>query len=195
MARPRLRVIAGTAGGRRLIAPPGTAARPTTDRVKESLFAALGDERLRDATVLDVYAGSGALAIEALSRGAARAVLVERDADAVAAVERNLDATGFARAARVQRSDVSRFLASGPPPEAPFTLVFLDPPYDTLPAAVTAVLEQLATPGWLAAGATVVVERSAGGGRPSPPASWATAWERAYGDTLVSVVTAGAPTA
>jgi 16S rRNA (guanine966-N2)-methyltransferase len=195
VARPRLRVIAGTAGGRRLLAPPGTAARPTTDRVKESLFAALGDERLRGAGVLDVYAGSGALAIEALSRGAARAVLVERDADAVAAIERNLDATGFAGAGRVHPGEAARFLGSGPPREAPFTLVFLDPPYDTPPAVVTAVLEQLAAPGWLAAGATVVVERSAAGAPPTPPASWATTWERAYGDTLVSVVTAGAPTA
>src|SRR5687767_7683772 len=101
MARPRLRVISGTAGGRRLVVPPGTTARPTTDRVKESLFAALGDERLRDASVLDLFAGSGALAIEALSRGAARAVLVEQDAAAVAAIERNLDATGFLERARV----------------------------------------------------------------------------------------------
>ena len=195
MARPRLRVIAGTAGGRRLSAPPGTAARPTTDRVKESLFSALGDDRLRDASVLDLYAGSGALAIEALSRGAARAVLVDQDAAAVAAIERNLDATGFAGAARVQRSEVIRFLGGGPPGEAPFTLAFVDPPYDTPAAVVTGVLEQLAAPGWLAAGATVVVERGAGGERPETPSSWATTWERAYGDTLLSVATAVEPTA
>jgi 16S rRNA (guanine966-N2)-methyltransferase len=194
VARPRLRVIAGTAGGRRLVAPPGTTARPTTDRVKESLFAALGGERVRDASVLDLYAGSGALAIEALSRGAARAVLVEREAEAVAAIEGNLAATHFGDRARVRRGEVAGFLGARPPPEAPFTLVFLDPPYDSPATAVTGVLEQLAAPGWLAPGATVVVERGAGGDPPPLPASWATAWERAYGDTLVSVATAGEPT-
>jgi 16S rRNA (guanine966-N2)-methyltransferase len=163
--------------------------------VKESLFSALGDERLRDASVLELYAGSGALAIEALSRGAARAVLVEQDAAAVAAIERNLDTTGFVGPARVLRREVGRFLGGRPPGEAPFTLAFLDPPYDTPAAVVTGVLEQLAGPGWLAAGATVVVERGAGGDRPVLPASWATAWERAYGDTLLSVATAVEPTA
>ncbi|MGQ0802289.1 MAG: 16S rRNA (guanine(966)-N(2))-methyltransferase RsmD [Actinomycetota bacterium] len=195
MARPRLRVIAGTAGGRRLTAPAGTTARPTTDRVKESLFGALGDHRLRDASVLDLYAGSGALAIEALSRGAAGALLVEQDADAVAAIERNLEATGFADRARVRRGDVGRLLAGAPPPEAPFALLFLDPPYDTPAVEVAAVLGQVAAPGWLVPGATVVVERGAFGDPPTLPAAWAIAWERAYGDTLVSVATAGEPTA
>jgi len=195
VARPRLRVIAGTAGGRRLTAPAGTTARPTTDRVKESLFAALGDDRLRAASLLDLYAGSGALAIEALSRGAAGALLVERDPDAVAAIERNLEATGFGDRAGVRRLDVGRFLGGAPPPAAPFTLVFLDPPYDTPAAAITAVLGQLAAPGWLAPGATVVVERGAGGDPPTFPAAWAITWERAYGDTLLSVATAGEPTA
>jgi 16S rRNA (guanine966-N2)-methyltransferase len=188
-------VIAGTAGGRRLTAPPGTRARPTTDRVKESLFAALGDDRLRDAQVLDLFAGSGALAIEALSRGAAGALLVEQGADAVAAIERNLEATGFGDRARVRRGDVGRVLGGDPPWEAPFALVFLDPPYDTPARAVAAVLEQLAAPGWLAPGATVVVERGASGAPPTLPATWAIAWERAYGDTLLSVATAGEPTA
>lgn len=188
-------MIAGTAGGRRLTAPAGTTARPTTDRVKESLFGALGDHRLRDASVLDLYAGSGALAIEALSRGSAGALLVEQDAHAVAAIERNLEATGFADRARVQRGDVGRLVAGAPPPEAPFALVFLDPPYDTPAVEVTAVLGQVAAPGWLAPGATVVVERGTSGDPPTLPAAWAIAWERAYGDTLVSVATAGEPTA
>jgi 16S rRNA (guanine966-N2)-methyltransferase len=183
-------VIAGTAGGRHLVAPPGTAARPTTDRVKESLFAALGDDRVRGASVLDLYAGSGALAIEALSRGAAHALLVEQNAAALTAIERNLDATGLAGRARVQRGEIGRLLAGVPPSEAPFTLAFLDPPYDTPAPALTRVLGRLARPGWLAPGATVVVERGTRGDRPTPPASWATAWERAYGDTLLSVATA-----
>jgi 16S rRNA (guanine966-N2)-methyltransferase len=113
----------------------------------------------------------------------------------VTAIERNLDATGLAGAARVQRSDVARFLGGDPPEEAPFTLAFLDPPYATATAVVTGVLEQLAGPGWLAAGATVVVERGAGGDPPVPPTRWATTWERAYGDTLLTVATAVEPTA
>src|SRR5215213_406307 len=88
-----LRVIAGSAGGRKLVAPKG-GARPTTDRLKEALFSSLGS-RVHDATVLDLYAGSGALSIEALSRGAARAVLVDRDAAAESAMRTNLQATGF----------------------------------------------------------------------------------------------------
>lgn len=185
-------MIAGTAGGRRLAAPPGTTARPTTDRVKEALFAALGDERMCDASVLDLFAGSGALAIEALSRGAVRAVLVERDAAALAAIERNLAATGFADRARARGEAVERFLDRPPPDEAPFDLVLLDPPYDTRAAAVSAALVALDGPGWLAPEATVVVEQAAGGPRPVLPVGWAIAWERSYGDTLLIVSTAGA---
>ncbi len=133
-----LRVIAGSAGGRRLVAPKGSA-RPTTDRVREALFASLG-HRIDGATVLDLYAGSGALAIEALSRGATRAVLVDRDHAAEVAILTNLGAVGFTAEARFQRSAVSAFVA-GPVPEAPFDLVFLDPPYDTPTPEVTAVLD------------------------------------------------------
>jgi 16S rRNA (guanine966-N2)-methyltransferase len=191
MARPRLRVISGTAGGRRLVAPSGTTARPTTDRVKESLFAALGEERLHDASVLDLFAGSGALAIEAVSRGAARAVLVEHDAAAVAAIERNLEATGFAHRARLRREAVERFLDRPAPDEAPFDLVVLDPPYDTAAAAVNAALAALDRPGWLAPEATVVVERPAGAEPPVLPGGWTNAWERSYGDTLLIVASSG----
>jgi 16S rRNA (guanine966-N2)-methyltransferase len=182
-------VIAGTAGGRLLVVPKGSA-RPTTDRVKESLFAALGERVIGDAAVLDLYAGSGALAIEALSRGAGRAVLVERDADCADAIRQNLEATGLTERARVHRGAVEGFLRRGAPPEAPFGLVFLDPPYDTPPTASAAVLEELAAPGWLGAGAAVVLEQASGGSRPRLPGSWTTAWERAYGDTLVAVATA-----
>ncbi|HEX6312733.1 MAG TPA: 16S rRNA (guanine(966)-N(2))-methyltransferase RsmD [Acidimicrobiia bacterium] len=188
MKPPRLRVVGGSVGGRRLVAPAGTSTRPTKDRVKESLFAALGDARVAGAVVLDLYAGSGALAIEALSRGAARAVLVDHDRAAVAAVERNLAATGFTERARVQRGTAESVTRRPPPAEAPFDLVFLDPPYGQPPAELEAVLAGLAQRGWLAARATVVVER---GGReaagPAWPEGWAGMWERAYGDTLVSV--------
>ena len=190
MARTRrLRVIAGSAGGRRLVAP-GRGARPTTDRVKESVFAALGDARLADAAVLDLYAGSGALAIEALSRGASRAVLVETARDAVTAIETNLEATGFAERARVVASPVGAFLGREVPADAPFDLAFLDPPYETPADEVGAVLTQLVRPGWLAPDAAIVQERGTADEQPAWPPGWATTWQRAYGDTLVAVATA-----
>jgi 16S rRNA (guanine966-N2)-methyltransferase len=192
MARGRrggMRVIAGVAGGLPLVAPRRGSARPTTDRVKESLFAALGPERLVDASVLDLYAGSGALAIEALSRGAARAVLVERDHAAVDAIRRNLSTTRLRAHARVQGSTVATFVAGKPPDERPFDVVFLDPPYGTSNAEIARVLTALHDSGWLARGATVVLERSSDAGPVPAPESWEAAWERAYGDTLVTVLT------
>jgi 16S rRNA (guanine966-N2)-methyltransferase len=186
--RDGLRVIAGTAGGLSLVAPKGGAARPTTDRVKESLFGALGPDRLIDASVLDLYAGSGALAIEALSRGAARAVLVERDHAAVTAIRRNLATTRLRGQARVQASTVATFLAGKPPAERPFDLVFLDPPYAVTPGELARVLSGLDGTGWLAEDATVVVERPSGAGTAPAPEAWKATWERVYGDTLVTVL-------
>jgi 16S rRNA (guanine966-N2)-methyltransferase len=192
MARARrggLRVIAGSAGGLPLVAPKRRGARPTTDRVKESLFAALGPARLVDATVLDLYAGSGALAIEALSRGAGRAVLVEREHSAVDAIRRNLATTRLRSQARVQASTVATFLSGKPPSEHPFDMVFLDPPYGTAPNELARVLATLDESGWLAREATIVLERSSQADPVPAPESWETAWERAYGDTLVTVLT------
>jgi len=182
-------VIAGSAGGLLLVAPKSGAARPTTDRVKESLFAALGPDRIVDSSVLDLYAGSGALAIEALSRGAASAVLVERDHAAVKAIRRNLATTRLKDSSRVQDSTVATFLAGKPPTERPFDLVFLDPPYTAAAAESGRTLDGLDRTGWLAEGAAVVVERPSGAGPIPAPASWETTWERAYGDTLVIVLT------
>lgn len=181
-------MIAGTAGGLSLVAPKGGAARPTTDRVKESLFGALGPDRLIDASVLDLYAGSGALAIEALSRGAARAVLVERDHAAVTAIRRNLATTRLRGQARVQAGTVATFLAGKPPAERPFDLVFLDPPYAVTPGELARVLSGLDRTGWLAEDANVVVEGSSGAGTAPAPEAWKATWERAYGDTLVTVL-------
>jgi 16S rRNA (guanine966-N2)-methyltransferase len=195
MARTRgtkgsgLRVIAGVAGGLSLVAPKGGAARPTTDRVKESLFGALGPDRLVDASVLDLYAGSGALAIEALSRGAARAVLVERDHGAVTAIRRNLATTRLRGQARVQASTVATFLAGKPPAERPFDLVFVDPPYAVTTGELGRALTGLDRTGWLEEGAAVVVERATGAGPAPAPEAWKATWERAYGDTLVTVLT------
>jgi 16S rRNA (guanine966-N2)-methyltransferase len=183
MARRGLRVIAGTAGGLRLVAPPDS--RPTTDRVREALFSALGDAVV-DAAVLDLFAGSGALAIEALSRGAARAVLVDRDAAALSACEQNLETTGLADQARVHRVAVAAFLRAAPPAEAPFDLVLADPPYELADGEVTEMLAALLQPRWIATDGRVVLERRA-------PASvvavgWTTSWERKYGDTLVTIL-------
>ncbi len=182
-------MIAGSAGGLSLVAPKGRVARPTTDRVKESVFGALGPERLVDASVLDLYAGSGALAIEAISRGAARAVLVERDHAAVTAIRRNLTTTRLRDRARVQDSTVATFLAGKPPAEQPFDLVFVDPPYAAASGASGRVLIGLDESGWLADGAVVVLERSSEAAPVATPEPWETTWERAYGDTLVTVLT------
>jgi 16S rRNA (guanine966-N2)-methyltransferase len=183
-----LRVITGTAGGRKLVAPKGDA-RPTTDRVKEALFSSLG-ARVVGATVLDLYAGSGALGIEALSRGASVAVLVDADRAAETAVWANLATTGFEEVARVRRSTVSSFLAATVP-EAPFDLVFLDPPYDAPAAEISAVLATLAGAELVAPGGTVVVERPKSGEPLELPDGWSTEKERVYGDTLLVVAHAG----
>jgi 16S rRNA (guanine966-N2)-methyltransferase len=182
-------VIAGAAGGLALVAPKGGSARPTTDRVKESVFGALGPDRLVDASVLDLYAGSGALAIEALSRGAARAVLVDRDHAALTAIRRNLATTRLRGQARVQGSTVATFLGGKPPAERPFDLVFIDPPYSATSAELGRVLSGLDRSGWLVESATVVVERPSGAGTVPAPGAWKATWERAYGDTLVTVLT------
>lgn len=126
-----MRVIAGTYRSRVLNAPPGLATRPTSDRLRETLFNVLAP-RIEGASFLDLYAGSGAVAIEALSRGAARAVLVERSPAALAVLRDNLEKLGLRGRAEVRAVSVSAFLSrgrAGAPPQ-PFDLVFLDPPYE-----------------------------------------------------------------
>jgi 16S rRNA (guanine966-N2)-methyltransferase len=190
VARPRLRVIAGTAGGRRLVAP--AAVRPTTDRVREALFASLGDD-VRGARVLDLYAGSGAVTVEALSRGASGAVVVEADAAAVDACRANLTTTGLADRAEVRAVPVAAFLAAGAA-GPPFDLVFADPPYDEAAPAVAALLGGLAQPGWLTPAARVVVETPSRGVGVSDAAGpgWEIRSERKYGDTLLTTLGLGA---
>jgi 16S rRNA (guanine966-N2)-methyltransferase len=120
-----------------------------------------------------------------LSRGAARAVLVERARDVAATVRLNLDTTGFARAGRVEMRDVAPFVAGPPPGEAPFGVVFCDPPYDLDDAALARTLAPLVTGGWLGADAYVVVERSHRSDVQAPPGLRIT-WQRRFGDTLVT---------
>jgi 16S rRNA (guanine966-N2)-methyltransferase len=123
-----MRVIAGELKGQRLVAPRGWKVRPTSDRVREATFSALGEKRVADAQVLDLYCGTGALAIEALSRGAAAAVLVDRDTKPALG---NVEHLGLAERAQLVRADVGRWLAQVSDPQAAgkFDLVFIDAPY------------------------------------------------------------------
>jgi 16S rRNA (guanine966-N2)-methyltransferase len=189
VSKPRgLRVIAGTARGRRLIAPEGEQVRPTKDIARESMFNALEARgALADAVVLDLYAGTGALAIEAMSRGAASAVLVERDRTALQAIRANLEVLMVDDRVGVDvvPRDVGRFLTGGPPADQPFDLVFVDPPYNTPDDEITGLLAVLTAPGWLAPEAIVSVERPHR--HPViPPPGLSTGWERTFGDTLLT---------
>ncbi len=145
-----MRVIAGDARGQPLVAPRGVGTRPITDRVKETLFGILG-ERVPDAVVLDLYAGSGAIGIEALSRGAAHATFVEQSRPALVALRTNIERTRTADRAEVVASDVERYLAT---PPSRSDLVVMDPPYE-----VRDIVAPLRLVGpWLAPGAIVVIK-------------------------------------
>lgn len=179
-----MRVIAGTARGRRLKAPPGAATRPTSDRVREALFSSLA-AHVPGARVLDLYSGSGALGIEALSRGAASAVLVERDARAAAVIAANLERTGLDGGATVLRTTAAS--ASEAPTDGPFDLVLVDPPYAEPLADVYGLLSSLRDAGGLAPGAWIVIERDkreAGLDAPPPP-FLVLDRRREYGDTML----------
>jgi 16S rRNA (guanine966-N2)-methyltransferase len=181
------RVIAGSARGVRLAAPgPGT--RPLADRVKQALFAVLGPE-LEGASVLDLFAGSGAGAIEALSRGAARAVLVEKDGGAARVIAENLRRAAVADRARVVRRDVAAWLAAADgtgaaaSPEAPFDVVIVDPPYADTDALVHA-LELLGPV--LAPGGVVVAKHFWRDAPPPRAGLLASVRERRFGETSLT---------
>jgi 16S rRNA (guanine(966)-N(2))-methyltransferase RsmD len=177
-----MRVIAGSARGRQLVAPRGTVTRPITDRVKETLFGILG-ERVIDARVLDLYAGSGSVGIEALSRGAAHCEFVESDRRAMAAIRENLDRAGVAEDASVHQVDVVRYLDRSA--DDRFSLVFLDPPYEE--RAILAPLERLVAR--LTPGAAVVVKHHWRTPVPEPPGL--TSWrERRFGETTLTFLAA-----
>ncbi len=193
------RVITGSAGGLRLDAPgPGT--RPLSDRVKQALFSLLEAERpdAWDRPFLDLFAGSGAAGIEALSRGAPRAVLVERDARAAAVVARNLDRTGLSARARVVRRDVAAFLASGSGSlaEAPFGCAFIDPPYAQA-GDLQASLERLGDPlaGWLDEAALAVAKHFWKVAPPDRVGALVRVRERRFGETALSVYRRASETA
>lgn len=188
------RIIAGRAGSLTLEVPDaGT--RPTSDRVRESLFGALESaDALRGAAVLDLYAGSGALALEAVSRGARSADLVEKAPRAASVIERNAakvtKSVGRDAAIAVHRSSATAYLQVA---RGPFDLVFIDPPYDLAESELTHVLELLAAS--LAPGATVVVERAKRSPEPSLPAGLVAGRSKRYGDTTLWWSSAAAPAA
>ena len=185
------RIIAGSHGGRRLTMPPGDRTRPTTDRVREALFSAVAAwvgradaapaETLRGLAFCDLYAGSGAVGLEAASRGAGPVLLVEGNRRTATVTERNVAELGLA--ARVRAGKVESLVAE--PATRAFDVVFLDPPYDVPSTTVTAVLAGLADHGWLALDALVVVERS----KRTPDFGWPAlveeSWSRSYGETLL----------
>jgi 16S rRNA (guanine966-N2)-methyltransferase len=158
------RIVSGSARGRRLAVPPGTGTRPTSDRAREGMFSTVESIliSLAGARVLDLYAGSGAAGLEALSRGADHALLVEADSRAAQTVRANVETTAV-RGAVVCADRVERVVA-GSAPDAPYDLVFLDPPYDLDDDRLREVLRALADGGWLRTGALVVVERATRGG-------------------------------
>ncbi|ODQ92343.1 16S rRNA (guanine(966)-N(2))-methyltransferase RsmD [Mycolicibacterium flavescens] len=167
----------------------GQGTRPTTDRVREALFNLLAARvDLDGAAVLDLYAGSGALGLEALSRGASSALFVESDGRAAGVIADNI-ASLHVTGAVVRRGSVAAVLGAGA--TSPVDLVFADPPYDVVAAEVISVLEALARGGWAAPGTVVVIERSAHG----PPLDWPAGWQvwpaRSYGDTRLELAEYG----
>jgi len=186
------RIIAGIAGGRRLSVPPGTTTRPTSDRAREGLFASLLSElgSFDGARVLDLFAGSGAIGLEALSRGAQRVLLVESDARAAAVIKANVAAVALP-GATLAVDRVERLLSRPPAPpganaaneadDAHFDLVIADPPYALSETAVTRVLTLLKA-GWLADGALMVIERATRSGPVDWPPGFLPGKSRRYGE-------------
>jgi 16S rRNA (guanine966-N2)-methyltransferase len=176
-----LRIVGGVAKGRRLAAPP-KGSRPTSERAREALFNSLATLLdLDGARVLDLFAGSGAVGLEALSRGAAALTLVESDRTACQVMRDNADVVGLP-GVRIVRRTAAAFLAGEP---EPFDLVFADPPYALPDDELAALLGRLAAGGWLAEGAVIVVERAARGS----PAPWPdvieTIKQRRYGEGVL----------
>ncbi|MGL4172582.1 MAG: 16S rRNA (guanine(966)-N(2))-methyltransferase RsmD [Actinomycetota bacterium] len=183
-----MRIVAGQFGGRRLSVPEGNGTRPTSDRVREAIFAQLAhDGWLTETRVLDLYAGTGALAIEAISRGARTAVAVEVDRIAARTIQENLTRLGplALAAVRVHIDLVERMLGVRPGAEGPYDLVFIDPPYGMAEESLGDVLTLLL--GWLSQHALIVVERGVRAGPPPWPPEMSPVRDRRYGDTMVWV--------
>lgn len=178
-----MRIVGGKFRGRRLFVPRGPDVRPTSDRVREAIFSILAD-KVEGARVLDLFAGTGALGLEALSRGAARAAFVDRRPLALKTINRNVEALGLEGSTRVLRTDLSRGPGGLRQETGPFDLIFMDPPYGkglVAPALGMAVRLGLAGPETQA-----VVEQYFREARPRIGPEWILAQERVYGRTRVS---------
>jgi 16S rRNA (guanine966-N2)-methyltransferase len=178
------RIVAGIHGGRRITAPSGRDTRPTADRVREALFSTL--ESLTDlagARFADLYAGSGAVGLEAASRGAAAVLLVESDARAARIIRANIAALDLSATCSLLVTRVAAALAT--PPAAPFDVVFADPPYAVAEQEVADLLGDLVRHAWLASGAVVVVERSARSPEPAAVEGVTSERGRRYGETAL----------
>ncbi|MFI5491020.1 16S rRNA (guanine(966)-N(2))-methyltransferase RsmD [Actinoplanes sp. NPDC051859] len=183
------RIIAGAHGGRRLSAPPGGLTRPTSDRVREAYFSALGTMTdLEGARFADLYAGSGAIGLEALSRGAAYALLVEADGKAARAIRDNIVALKVGNDARLVTGKVAQLLAA-PPEGGPYDVIFADPPYAVTDDEVAEVQQALVENGWLAEDAVVTFERSSRTAVRGEPLAWVDGItadrSRRYGETTL----------
>ena len=182
-----MRIVGGTHGGRKLVAPDGLNVRPTTDRVREALFNILESRGvLQDAKVLDLFSGSGALGLEALSRGADFVLFVEQDADARGAIRTNVETLGATGTTRIFKRDATSLGDMRRDKEGPYNLVFLDPPYGKGLGELT--LSSIKNGSWIAESATIVFEC---GADEMPDVSGFTLEDmRQYGDTKVLILKA-----
>ena len=178
------RIIAGSAGGRRLMTPAGGGTRPTSDRVREALFSAIESwcGSLVGLRFLDLYAGSGAVGLEAWSRGADEVTFIERTRESAAIISANAKSLGFA-AGTVVTSEVAKALLRRP--TAPYDVIFSDPPYDLPDDAVHADLLALLSGGWMGSGALIVIERRARGVAQVWPEGIQPGTHKRYGDTAL----------
>ncbi|TDU03999.1 16S rRNA (guanine966-N2)-methyltransferase [Streptomyces sp. 846.5] len=179
------RVIAGSARGRRLAVPPGEGTRPTSDRAREGLFSTWESLRgsLAGARAIDLYAGSGAVGLESLSRGAGAALLVESDPAAVKTILANVRTLSLS-GAEVRSGQVEKVLAAGAPTR-PYDVLFMDPPYAVTDGEVREILITLRTGGWLAEGTLATVERGTRGGEFAWPEGFTPLRERRYGEATL----------
>jgi 16S rRNA (guanine966-N2)-methyltransferase len=180
-----MRVIAGSRKGHRLLGPETIGLRPTSDRVKEALFSILSP-RISDARFLDLYAGTGAIGIEALSRGAQHVTFVESSPAALRVLKKNLEKCGFASASDVRVCTAERFLKRNSPEAASYDIVFADPPYDQTDGGRD-LLSWLDQSGMLGAHAVVILEHAKKVAVPSPVGRLSQVRQYRYGDTTLSL--------
>lgn len=185
------RIISGSRGGRRLTMPPGDQTRPTSSKVREALFSSLAswtggssgpaDVALKGWAFCDLFAGSGAIGLEAASRGAAPVMLVEFSRRAVRTIEQNVAAVDLD--VEVRRDSVEDIVRRQP--AYPFDIIFLDPPYELSNRSVETILQNLVTNGWLTGEGLIVLERSSREPAPRWPDALADTWEKKYGETVL----------